>query len=152
MAKPKEERKKPGPKTKYDEVKLREAAFLASYGLTLEDMAAFWGVCKDTVINWENEYEEFSTAIKKGRTEGVVSVTQALSQKARKGDTTACIFWLKNRAPHLWKDRREERVEHTIGAPTWTEQRIVDPTAIDAEQVVIDAAKAIEDKRKKKAK
>src|SRR6516225_6395600 len=27
-------------------------------------------------------------------------------------DVTACIFWLKNRAPEEWRDRREEH--HTI--------------------------------------
>jgi hypothetical protein len=30
-------------------------------------------------------------------------------------DTTACIFWLKNRRPDLWRDKVEQQLEHSGG-------------------------------------
>ena len=40
-----------------------------------------------------------------------VDVEDALYEKAIKGDTTAQIFWLKNRSSKRWKDRQQHDVE-----------------------------------------
>jgi hypothetical protein len=39
-------------------------------------------------------------------------VLRRLSLGLRKPDVTACIWWLKNRLPAEWRDRREEH--HTV--------------------------------------
>lgn len=126
---------------------IKQARMLAGLGTTLERMAAFFGVNNETVILWKKN-KDFSDALKKGAEELVAEVAKSLFLKATKGnDTTAMIFFLKNRAPDLWKDRREEKVEHTIGAPSWSENRTVIRTR-EEEQGIIDAAKRLEHKRK----
>jgi hypothetical protein len=48
-------------------------------------------------------------AIKRGKAKGIVTITNALYEKAKEGDNTAMIFYLKNRAG--WRDKIE--TEHT---------------------------------------
>ncbi|MEI8032995.1 MAG: hypothetical protein WCH05_06600 [Chlorobiaceae bacterium] len=50
------------------------------------------------------EYEESSTKVTVGR-DGVGQTTFVEKTKRQMApDTTACIFWLKNRQPQLWRD------------------------------------------------
>jgi hypothetical protein len=128
---------------------MKQAESLAGYGFTMARMGEFWGVTEETVIEWAKKNKEFSESLKKGRQAAIVGITSSLYDKARAGDVTAMIFFLKNRAPDLWKDRREERIEHTIGAPTWTEEKTYIRTP-EEEQVIIEAGKALELRKKKK--
>ena len=52
------------------------------------------------------QFSEFSEAIKRGKDRGIATVTSALFTKARAGDNTAMIFYLKNRAG--WQDKIEK--------------------------------------------
>ena len=73
------------------------------------------------------DFPEFAEAIKRGRGHGIVSVTNALYQKAVVDkDNTAMIFYLKNRAG--WVDKQE--------TTTTVEQRhIIDLSRITDEQL-----------------
>lgn len=79
---------------------------LAAQGLTEEQIADALGISQQTLILRKKEYSEFAEAIKKGKAKGIAAISNALFQKAKGGDTTAMIFYLKARAQ--WSDKPEE--------------------------------------------
>ena len=81
---------------------------MARDGLTDEQMARKMGISVSTFYEWNNRFSEFSEALKKGRAPIDYEVENKLLELCRAGDKTAIIFWLKNRRPDLWKDRREK--------------------------------------------
>ena len=100
---------------------------LAAQGLTVDQIALVLGIHKATLFDKQNEYSDFSDAIKRGRGKGIANVTNALYEKATVDkDNTAMIFYLKNRAG--WVD--EQEVQSTV------EQRhVIDLTGIPNEQL-----------------
>jgi transcriptional regulator with XRE-family HTH domain len=99
---------------------------LSAQGLTVDQIASVLGVSRQTIYERQNEYPEFSDALKRGRGKGVANVTNALYTKAIDGDNTAMIFYLKNRAG--WVDKQE--VQSTV------EQRhVIDLTRIPDDQL-----------------
>ena len=82
-------------------------------GLTDEQISENVGIVPSTLYRWKNEYEEISEALKKGKEVVDYQVENALLRNAIKGDTTAQIFWLKNRRPDKWRDKRD--LEHSGG-------------------------------------
>lgn len=74
-------------------------------GLTDEQIASNIGISKSTLYDWKNKYSEFSTALKKGKEVVDYQVENALLKNALNGDTTAQIYWLKNRRPDKWRDK-----------------------------------------------
>jgi len=78
----------------------------AAQGLTQEQIARCLGICYDTLNERKKEYSEFSEAIKAGQAKGLATVSNALFVGAKGGNTTAQIFYLKNRGPDDWKDRQ----------------------------------------------
>ena len=89
---------------------------MARDGLTDEQMARKMGISVSTFYEWNNRFSEFSEALKKGRAPIDYEVENKLLELCRSGDKTAIIFWLKNRRPDLWKDRRdkEDSTDKTI--------------------------------------
>ena len=109
-------------------------------GLTDDQIAAKMGVCRTTLYDWYNRYPDILNAIKKGKEPVDTQVENALLRRAlgydyeetvteiedlgggktkkhvRKvtrlvaPDTTAQIFWLKNRKPKQWRDKMEAAV------------------------------------------
>jgi nitrogen regulatory protein PII-like uncharacterized protein len=140
---------KAGRPTRLTPEMIDEAEKLAMLGMTVEWIADYWGVSHQAMYKWREKNEDLLQAIKKGKAAGVQFATGALVQAMKDKNITAIIFYLKNRAPDLWKDRREERIEHTIGAPTWTEEKTYIRTP-EEEQVIIEAGKALELRKKKK--
>lgn len=82
-------------------------------GLTDEQISENMGIVPSTLYRWKNEYKEISEVLKKGKEVVDYQVENALLRNAIKGDTTAQIFWLKNRRPDKWRDKRD--VEHSGG-------------------------------------
>lgn len=76
-------------------------------GLTDERIANNLGIGVRTLYEYKSKYPQFSQALKKGKELIDYQVEKALLNKALKGDTTAIIFWLKNRRPDKWRDRKE---------------------------------------------
>ena len=50
---------------------------------------------------------EFLEALRRTRVVADAEVEEALRQKALRGDTSAMLFWLKNRRPDRWRDKPE---------------------------------------------
>lgn len=115
-----------------------QAGKLARLGATDMEIADFFEVSLRTIHNWKNEHQEFLHSLKAGKEEADARVERSLYQRAcgyeydavkifcsKNGavttvpyreqvppDTTACIFWLKNRQKDQWRDRQE--IEHSV--------------------------------------
>ena len=80
-------------------------------GLTDEKIADKIGISPSTLYDWKAKYSEISEALKKGREVVDYAVENALLEAALDGNTTAQIFWLKNRRPDKWRDKPRETPE-----------------------------------------
>lgn len=93
---------------------LEQIEALAGMGLTIEEMCRYLGVTKKTLYKRKSEYPELEEAIERGRIRADTQVTRALFKRATEAnDTTAMIWWQKNRQPDRWRDRHE--LEHSGG-------------------------------------
>lgn len=76
-------------------------------GLTDDQIAHNLGVSRSTLAEWKKRFPDLSDALKKGKDVVDYEVENALLERAKGGDTTAQIFWLKNRRPGKWRDKPE---------------------------------------------
>ncbi len=113
-----------------------QARKLCLLGATDVDLGDFFKVRRETIWAWSQRFEEFSNALKAGKSAADERVVQSLYHRAVgytfdsekvfqfqgavvrapvrehvPPDTTAAIFWLKNRKPEEWRDKRE--IEHS---------------------------------------
>jgi len=85
---------------------IRRAEAYAAQGLTMPQIASVLGMSQTTLYDKKGKFTEFSEAIKRGKDKGIATITNALFNKARQGDNTSMIFYLKNQAG--WQDRVEK--------------------------------------------
>lgn len=85
-------------------------------GLTDEDIAANMGISRSTLNNWKNKYSDISDTLKKGKEVVDRQVENALLKEALDGNITAIIYWLNNRKPDKWRNKRTVEVEETPDA------------------------------------
>ena len=115
-----------------------QARFLAERGCTDAELAAFFKVTEQTVNNWKISHPEFFESLKLGKEVADQKVERSLFERATgfshpdthisnfqgditetpltkhyPPDTTACIFWLKNRKPVEWRDKVESDIRIT---------------------------------------
>lgn len=118
-------------------------------GLTDEQISQNMGVNRTTLYDWERKYPDISDALKKGkeivdyqvenallrRALGytTIKVTKAISEESGRlevfkevekevpPDTTAQIFWLKNRKPEKWRDKQDIDVSGGLNMPNLKE-------------------------------
>lgn len=83
-------------------------------GLTEEQIAHNMGCSRSTLNEWRSKFSVISDALKKGKEVVDYQVENALLNKALGGDTTAQIFWLKNRRPDKWRDKPAENKNEDI--------------------------------------
>jgi transposase-like protein len=83
-------------------------------GLTDEQIAHNIGINVATLYKWKNAHSEIGNALKKTKEVVDRQVENALFKKAMSGDTTALIFWLKNRRPQDWRDKRETQLSGNV--------------------------------------
>ena len=113
-------------------------------GLTDEQIAHNMGVRRETLYDWKKKHPNISNALKRGKEIVDIEVENALLKRAlgyeyteekveiseKDGkkvvqtvkhvapDTTAQIFWLKNRRPEKWRDKPETpdtKQDETLG-------------------------------------
>ena len=105
-------------------------------GLIDEQIAKNMGITPSTLYEWKKNYSEISESLKKGKAVVDIQVENALLKRALGysykeikeektvdgkrvtvttkevvPDTTAQIFWLKNRRPERWRDKQD--IEHS---------------------------------------
>ncbi len=107
-----------------------QASKLCAIGATDLELAEFFNASRWTIDRWKHSQPEFCTALKVGKEAADERVTRSLYNRAlgfmhesekvfcQQGlvtkvktvehyppDTVACIFWLKNRRPDLWREK-----------------------------------------------
>lgn len=91
----------------------QKKAFLESLrsGVTIKDACKAVDLSRDTIWRWRKKWKGFDNKIFSIIDSRTQTVEDALYASALKGNVTAQIFWLKNRAKERWKDRYEHGVE-----------------------------------------
>ena len=77
-------------------------------GATEAEVARNLGIAVSTFCEYKKMFSEFSEVLKKTRDVVDGEVENALLQSALNGNTTAQMFWLKNRRPKKWRDKQVE--------------------------------------------
>ena len=108
------EKGKPGRKRhKFTEEDYINITKWAGLGLSEQQIADNLGVSLSTIARKKREKGRFDTALKKGKAKAIEQVTNALFNNAvHDNNTTAQIFYLKNRDSTNWSDRTQ--VEHNL--------------------------------------
>ena len=129
-----------GRPSKFDKVDLRQVEKLACMGWTDAQMSDFFEVDERTWNNWKGKHEEFFQSLKGWKASADARVERSLYERAtgysvpedkifndggiplvvptRKHyppDTTAMIFWLKNRDPENWRDKVDHALSGKVG-------------------------------------
>ena len=76
-------------------------------GLTNNQIAEKIGISKQTFYDWLKKYPDLSDSLKENKDVVDRKVENALLKNALNGNVTAQIFWLKNRKPNEWREKRE---------------------------------------------
>ena len=144
-----------GRPSKFKEAFIAQAEKLCRLGATDLEMADFFEVDVRTLYRWKAENEQFCQALKAGKEQADDRVERSLFARAngyehdevdirvianevvqtpiRKfypPDTTAAIFWLKNRKPKEWRETKAVELTGAEGGPVQVqkiERTIVDP-------------------------
>ena len=127
-----------GRKSKYFthvQPRLKDIVEWCEKGLIDKEIMTLLGISHESFYKYKNEYAEFADALKEGKAVADDMVEQALYKSAigfdymeqamtnkgevveirrySKPNTTAQIFWLKNRRVDRWRDKQD--VEHSGG-------------------------------------
>lgn len=131
-----DEPKKQGRPTKFNEIISEKIMSLAEQGKTDEEIADIVGISSRTLRTWKHDKPGFLPSLKEAKYAADQLVEASLFRRAigythkavkmfqHEGlvikeeyeehyppDTTAAIFWLKNRQPADWRDKQE--IAHT---------------------------------------
>jgi len=108
-------------------------------GSTDAQLAVFFGVKEQTINNWKKAHKEFFESIKRAKYQADAQVAQSLFHRATgyqhpdthisnyqgnitqtdiikhyAPDPTSAIFWLKNRQPEIWRDKKDVELEGNV--------------------------------------
>lgn len=160
------ERERPGRPTAYQASFVEQAKKLCALGATDAEMAGFFEVAVSTFYKWKSEFPEFSEAIKNAKAIADERVERSLYHRAVgytfesekvfqfqgqivrtptkehvPPDTTAAIFWLKNRRSKEWRDVRQ----HEIGQPgdfeRLSDEELLEALSAEAKEIGLSVPK-----------
>lgn len=148
---PKPERGRP---SKFEERFIKQAEAMSALGLTDAEMAEVFDVSVRTLHRWKLESDPFCHALRAGKDVADERVARALYQNAtgydyretqavkvkvgqheekvelveverhKPAETTAGIFWLKNRRKDEWRDKVDHELSGPNGGPMQTETKL----------------------------
>lgn len=137
-----------GRPTAYKDDFASQARKICEIGATDQEVADFFEIDVRTVYRWKHDHPEFCQALKVGKDVADERVERSLYQKAIgyeqdevkifmpggaeepvyapfrakiPPDTTAAIFWLKNRKQKEWRDKQD--IEHSGSIDTQTKEQ-----------------------------
>lgn len=140
-----------GRPSEYRDEYAEQARKLAVLGATDQEIADFFEIDVRTVYRWKHDHEAFCQALKAGKEIADERVERSLYQKAIgyeqdevkifmpggalepvyapfrakiAADTTAAIFWLKNRRSQEWRDKQDHEHTGPNGGPIETSSKI----------------------------
>ena len=121
-----------GRPTKFNAKMQRQAKILAEKGFIDDEIAEVLGITQQTLNNWKKVHEKFFESLKKAKKIADQVVVRKLYERAcgyehpedkifnNNGealivetikhyapDPVSCIFWLKNRLPGEWREKKE---------------------------------------------
>lgn len=126
-AKPKNKKGRPN---KFDSIDMEQVKKLAAMGLTDQEICNFIGICRATFANYKVKYKDFLDTINKAKETADLNVTKSLYKTACAGDVRAQRFWLNNRRPDRWRDKKE--IDHTTKGEKITGPSQEDKNNIDS--------------------
>ena len=96
-------------KSKFEEIKEKLPLIegWAKEGLTDEQISKNLGISKVTFYKYKASCSELNELLKRSKEVVDYEVENALYKSAMSGNVSAMIFWLKNRRPDKWRDKRE---------------------------------------------
>ncbi len=141
--KPKERKLSPKQKQWITEEGLLQVEGWARDGLTNEDISKNMGIHRATLQKWMNLFPDLSEALRMGKEPADRAIENSLYKRAHgyteavqkvkvlndgtivryeeevyfPPDTTAMIFWLKNRKPEDWRDQRNIELAGSTDKP-----------------------------------
>jgi len=151
-------------KSKYKSEFAKMARILAEQGATDDILADAFSVSTSAIKGWYSAHPEFGTAVREGKNAVFdPKVERSLAQRAlgytvdteevkilangaiirypvRKHfppDTTACIFWLKNRNPEKWRDVQDYRHTGKVDVANLTAAQLLDEIRKEAAELGI---------------
>ena len=144
--------KREGRPTKHKEEYNEQAYKLCLLGATDKELADFFKVEEKTINTWKIKIPEFLQSLKAGKEQADSVVASKLYHRAigyehedtqfatfqgqitdsqtytkhYAPDTTAAIFWLKNRQSAKWRDKTDHEITGQDGAPFQVNIKIVE--------------------------
>ena len=134
-------------------------------GASDAQLADFFTVQLETLNDWKAAHADFRAAVTDARAELDTAVERSLFQRATgyshpedkvftyqgkavvvpttkhyPPDTTACVFWLKNRQPGRWRDRQSHEHTGADGGPVQVSGIVAQPVIGTAEDWAREAA------------
>lgn len=142
---------KRGRKTGFDDTIQSTILRLIKEGKTEDQIAEIIGVCRTTLNNWKGKHPKFLYAVRESRqiademveaalfgravgyshaeekvfcSDGVIVTHETV--KHYPPDTTAAMFWLRNRQPDRWKEKTEGdvNVNNTLNVSALTNEQL----------------------------
>lgn len=123
---------KQGRPSKYKQEYAEQARKLCLLGATDAKLADFFEVDEATINRWKHDFPDFCKSLKAGKIQADAEIAESLFNRAKgyvapdldikmyegeiietpymkhyPPDATSMIFWLKNRQPDLWREKRE---------------------------------------------
>ena len=115
---------------------VREVETLAAL-LSQDQIADYFGIARNTFRAICDRDPEVLERYKKGKAKAIAHVANGLLQKARAGDTTSAIFYLKTQAG--WRERAEIEHSGTVRTTGARERMTVFLDEVAARQRALDA-------------
>jgi hypothetical protein len=145
--KPKDQLQKRGRKSVFRPEYILIAKACARFGAIEDEIANELNIGPATLDRWKQKFPEFRCALKAGKEASDDRVERSLYQLAigwngQPPNTTAAIFWLKNRRPDRWRD--VQKLQSELGVYILSDKPLSEQEWIEQRTIVEQKRKTIE--------